>query len=79
MLTVKWVYGSHLPIHLNVQAAAFIPDFVSEFSYDGDADVTSSRLASRREGVEVQSLCLALELNTDLSFARRAISSVGSG
>ncbi|WP_317215105.1 hypothetical protein [Gluconobacter sp. GP1] len=45
--------------HLNVQAAAFIPDFVSEFSYDGDADVTSSRLASRREGVEVQSLCLA--------------------
>ncbi|MBS1024049.1 hypothetical protein [Gluconobacter cerinus] len=44
--------------HSNVQAAAFIIDFASEFSYDGDADVTSPGPASRREGVEVQSICL---------------------
>ena len=59
--------------HLNVQAAAFIIDFASELSYDGDAGVTSPGPASRREGIEFSAQynpVTWLELNTDLSFAK---------
>lgn len=59
--------------HLNVQAAAFIIDFDSELSYDGDAGVTSPGPASRRKGVELSAQYTPfqwLEINTDLSFAK---------
>ena len=59
--------------HLNVQVAAFIIDFDSELSYDGDAGVTSPGPASRREGVEFSAQYNPfswLEFNTDLSFAK---------
>ena len=58
--------------HLHMQAAAFIIDFDSELSYDGDEGVNSPGPASRREGVEFSAQYNPLswlELNTDLSFA----------
>ncbi|WP_236709324.1 TonB-dependent receptor [Acetobacter tropicalis] len=59
--------------HLHLQAAAFIIDFDSELSYDGDAGVTSPGPASRRQGVEFSAQYNPftwLEFNTDLSFAK---------
>lgn len=59
--------------HLHVQAAAFMIDFDSELSYDGDAGVTSPGPASRRQGVEFSAQYNPftwLEFNTDLSFAK---------
>lgn len=59
--------------HLHLQVAAFIIDFDSELSYDGDAGVTSPGPASRRKGVEFSAQYNPLpwiELNTDLSFAK---------
>ncbi|MBO1359997.1 TonB-dependent receptor [Acetobacter sacchari] len=59
--------------HLNVQAAAFIIDFDSELTYDGDAGVNSPGPASRRQGVELSAQYNPwnwLEFNTDLSFAK---------
>ncbi|WP_233453436.1 TonB-dependent receptor [Gluconobacter thailandicus] len=58
--------------HLHVQVAAFLIDFDSELSYDGDAGVNSAGPASRRQGLELSAQYNPLnwlEFNTDLSFA----------